>query len=146
MLMVFLLFWTLVLLSCAYASITGGPDGRRASALVILASLASITGGGSENWIQTQYQVFIVDGIMLIALVAIALHSKSYWPIWMSAFQFNAVGTHIATFVSQDYAASIYRGLSGFWALPAILSMVIGIYLDNAAGWKRGDPTKVMPI
>ncbi len=130
-----ILFWLLAILSCAYAFIAGGRDGKLAAIVIIAAALATMVGPETGDWIETQLAVSLVDTAALAAMIFITLRSKAYWTIWMTAFHLNAVATHLATLIASGFAAELYQGLSGFWAIPMLLSMVIGIYLDNRSEW-----------
>ncbi|WP_164117431.1 hypothetical protein [Sphingorhabdus sp. Alg239-R122] len=135
-------FWMLVILSCTYASFAGGRDGRRASLVILCASLLSLTGQETDSWLETQFIVMVIDLITLMAMLAIALSSKAYWPLWVAAFQVNTVATHMATLFSASFAASIYQALGGFWAIPGLLAMVIGIAMDQSSNLAQPGDSK----
>jgi hypothetical protein len=62
------------------------------------------------------------------------LHSRSYWPIWMTGFHLIAVTTHFSVMLAPHYTPAIYRGMQSVWALPVLVSMLIGVALDRQAG------------
>jgi hypothetical protein len=154
--MIIFLFWSLVLFSCVYAAVAGGKDGKWATAIIILASLLTIPasrmeqwGQGQipvmlasyltipasklEQWGQTQIPVMIVDAAALLAMYVLTLRSRAYWPIWMTAFQLVSVATHFATLASPSFAPRIYQGMESLWAIPGLLSMIVGIALDRGS-------------
>ncbi|MEI9928037.1 MAG: hypothetical protein WDN44_10540 [Sphingomonas sp.] len=56
----------------------------------------------------------------------------------MAGFQLIAVVTHLATLLAPRFLPDIYFAAESFWALPVLLSMVIGVALDRRAGLKTG--------
>ena len=63
-----------------------------------------------------------------------AFHSKFYWPLWFAAFHLLAVLSGILIIVFSVALAPYHWALSGVWALPAVISMAIGVVLDHRAG------------
>ena len=51
----------------------------------------------------------------------------------ITAFQLLTVATHLATILAPDYLPKIYSAIATFWAVPLLLSMVAGVYLDHRA-------------
>lgn len=129
--MIILLFWFLMLLCCFYAAVAGGRDGKWATAIIILASILTVPATFLAQWGQTQLPVMVVDVSVLTAMYILTLKSRVYWPIWMTAFQLVSVATHFATLVSPSFTPLIYQGMESMWAIPGLLSMVIGISLDR---------------
>jgi len=128
------LFWLLVIVTCGHAATFGGKDGRWAAGLVIAASLltlpATVLGRG---WGRTELAILAVDVMLLIGLYALMLCSRRYWPIWMVGFHLVAVASHLGTIVVPDFTPAIYRALGSLWAIPMLLTMMIGIERDRKA-------------
>jgi len=136
--MIGLLFWLLVALSCGHAVIFGGRDGRLAVALIMLASLLTIPATRmGRSWGETELAVLAVDLALLAGLYALMLRSRRYWPVWMAGFHLIAVVTHLSTMLVPAFAPRIYRSLESFWAIPVLLSMLLGVELDRRAA-RRG--------
>lgn len=132
--MVALAFWILLTLSCAYAALFGGRDGRCASLMIILAAIASAwVQTSADQWITSNLTVMAIDVGLLIGLMTLMLLSKAFWPIWMSASQLMTVMTHTGTLLVFGFKPNIYAGLATLWVLPCLGSMVMGITLD----WMR---------
>ncbi len=129
--MIILLFWFLALICCFYAAVAGGRDGKWATAIIILASILTVPATFLAHWGQTQIPVMVVDTAVLIAMYVLALRSRAYWPIWMTAFQLVSVTTHFATLVSPSFTPAIYQAMESLWAIPGLLTMVVGISLDR---------------
>lgn len=128
------LFWLLVLVTCSHAAALGGRDGRWAAFLVIAASLltlpATLLGRG---WGRTELAILMVDLMLLIGLYALMLRSRRYWPIWMVGFHLVAVASHLGTILVPTFSPAIYRALGSLWAIPMLVTMMVGIELDRKA-------------
>jgi hypothetical protein len=87
-----LLFWMLTLVGCAYAAAAGGRDGAWACSLLVGASILSIPAAHiGRHWDQTEWGIFAVDTILLVALGTLMLRSGRYFPVWMVGFQLRRV-------------------------------------------------------
>jgi len=129
-----LLYWLLALLCCGYAILLGGRDGRWAGFLFLAASGLTIPAGRlGQAWGKTEYLVLGVDLAFLASLYALMLTSRRYWPIWMVGFHLLAVVTHLSTLMAPDFTPRIYRAMGSFWAIPVLLSLLIGVELDRRA-------------
>lgn len=132
--MISIIFWLLALLSGGFVWLHGQAEGRRAIALFLVATL--LTGAVQvlhTRWQQTHWPLMMVDTAYLIAAYVFALRSDRYWPLWIAAFQLLTVATHFATIIAPDYLPKIYSAIATFWVVPLLLSMVVGVYLDDRA-------------
>jgi len=126
-----------LLLCTLYASINGGRTGRAGAAIFIVATILSAAAATmNPSWATTSYGLFVVDGGCLIALIALAMNSSRYWPIWAMGFQTVAVATHMATFWLPELVPKSYQALLSFWAIPILWVMVMGTRKDRQ--YERG--------
>lgn len=127
-----IVFWVLIILCCGYAALFGGAEGRCASILILA---AVITTGLAQmlvpSWTATHLPILTIDVLLWLGLLRLMLNSRHYWPIWMAAAQTLTVTTHLATGFIADFDQGVYAGLGTVWAIPCLLSMVVGIALDN---------------
>jgi hypothetical protein len=132
-----LLFWMLALLSCSHAILFGGRDGRWAAFLILIASGLTLPATLLDQayW-ETELTILAADLFLLGGLYAVMLASRRYWPIWMVGFHLVAVVTHLSTLIVPDFTPRMYRAMESFWAIPVLLSMLIGVELDRRAAWK----------
>jgi hypothetical protein len=136
-----LLFWLLVLISCGHAITFGGKEGRWAAALIIAASLLTVIAAGmEENWGDLETARMIVDLALLLGLYSLMISSRRYWPIWMTGFHLIAVVTHLSVMIAPGFTPQIYRALQSFWAIPVLLALLIGVELDRRSAL-AGRPT-----
>jgi hypothetical protein len=140
-----LLFWTLALLCCSYAALFGGRDGRWATLLIFAA--AALTAPATlfgRAWGETELAILAVDILLLAGLYALMLGSRRYWPIWMVGFHLIAVVTHLSTMLAPSFTPRMYKAMESFWAIPVLLSMLIGVELDRrAASRSRLSPSGI---
>jgi hypothetical protein len=52
----------------------------------------------------------------------------------MVGFHLVAVVTHFSTLLTPDFTPRIYRALESVWAIPVLLSLLIGVEKDRRAG------------
>ena len=134
-----LLYWGFLLLSCAYGVAFGRVEGRRIAVIYVVGSLLTIPAQRMDvGWLHAQAPVAIVDTLMLVALLLVAGRSRCYWPIWIAGFQLNTVATHAAAMFAPSFAPRIYFAMASLWALPALLFLVIGIAKDRRARFAHG--------
>jgi|SRR5215217_4163316 len=140
-----LLFWLLTLLCCGRAIMAGGRDGRWASFLFLAAVGLTIPAARlGRAWGETELWIFGVDLIFLASLYVLMLKSRRYWPMWLTGFQLVAVVTHLSTMVDPNFTPQMYRAMESFWAIPLLLSLLIGVELDRRAS-KAGHSGPIFP-
>lgn len=132
-----ILFWMLALLCCSHAVLFGGRDGRWATFLILAgAALTAPATLFGRAWGETELAIFAVDLLLLAGLYALMLASRRYWPIWMTGFHLVAVVTHLSTTLVPSFTPRMYKAMESFWAIPVLLSMLIGVELDRRAAWR----------
>lgn len=120
-----------LLLCVGYASLFGGRTGRIGSAIFVAASVVTAPATTVDpSWSGTSYAVFAVDGVCLVLLIALAISSNRFWPIWAVGFQTVAVATHLATIWMPDIVPKAYYALLSFWSIPILWVMVAGTRKD----------------
>ena len=126
------LFIPLLLVCCGYAAGAGGKDGRWIAAMLVFAMLLSIPAGSLRGaWHQLQLPVLGIDLLLLAGLLWVALRTRAYWPLWLTAFHLLSVTSHIATIAEPRIEPFVYFSVSTFWSLPGLLVMVAGIMRDR---------------
>jgi peptidoglycan/LPS O-acetylase OafA/YrhL len=140
-------FATVLLLSCFYAAWRGGRSGQTGAAIFLAASILTIPASQQNpEWTTRMIYVWAVDFGCLIALMALAFHSRRYWPIWATGFQIASIATHGAITIYPDGPPVVYMGLESFWSIPILLVMLMGTRLDHKSGaFQKRDAQKVRP-
>lgn len=126
----------ILVLTTAYAGLFGGRAGIAGAAIFWAGSLLTVAVT-ETHWASTEYGVMLVDLSCLLALVLLAFASNRCWPIWATGFQAVAVMTHITTLIAPGFWPRAYYFLVGAWALPVLLAMAFGTYLDHNADLRR---------
>ncbi len=107
----------------------GGLDERLAAGAFALATLASRLSTHSE-YLQTETGVLVIDGLLLFGLVALALRSDRFWPLWAAGFQLVAITVHFASMTEQgDFAWAYAVGLI-FWSYPVMIALMVGTWME----------------
>lgn len=120
----------LQLLTSGYAWWKGGAP-ERIVALLMLAAYAlsmAVQSQFSNRFYGVEAGIFLVDGVMLLALLAVALRAERFWPIWMTGLQAVAVAAHLAKMVSPAVMPVAYATMLAFWSFPMMAILVIGTY------------------
>lgn len=131
---------SLVVICCGYAAIRGGGDGRWAAAIMLSGIILSVAAAHVDHsYSRTATWIFGIDLAVLAALFVLAVRSRRYWPVWMTAFHGVSVATHIATIIDPAFLPKAYQAMVSFWALPMLLVMLLGVMTDRRAGLIGGD-------
>lgn len=144
--MIALAFWAFTFLCCGYAAAFGGPDGRRIAAAYIIACFATLVALFIQTeWSRTHWPTFLVDFVLLAVLWRIALGSRRWFATWFTGFHLVAVVSHLASLMVPGYAFKLYFFLQGFWSVPMLLALVIGVELDRRAGLRDDRTSPAIP-
>jgi len=137
-----LLFWILCLAACGYAILLGGWEGKVVTVIVLVSTIATVVALRplDTHWYTTNHLMMAVDVTTFLALFLVAARSRRWWPVWFAAFQLNTLAAHVATMLSPSFSALVYRGYEGLWAIPCLLAMIFGIYLDRERMTDHGAP------
>lgn len=133
--MIFLLVFWLFLLG---ALAIGWQAGDRRDRKVIGAIGAAATLTAAANMLAAGWQALALVAAIDLALLGIvgfyALTGNRHWPVWFAAFQASAAMIGIAAlFLPAELRLSASM-IGGFWAIPALVAMVVGLLRDQRAG------------
>lgn len=134
------MFWPLVTFltiigCCGVALRWGGRDERIAAVGFLLAVVATnVTTDGAYT--HTETGVLVVDVITFFGLLALALRSDRFWPMYAAAFQLVGTTIHFAS-LSQtgDFSWAYYIALI-FWTFPVFIALAAGTWLEGR--YRRG--------
>jgi hypothetical protein len=77
-----------------------------------------------------EYGVGIVDTGLLVALLAIALHSGKFWPMWATGFHLAGILVHVAA-ASTPLLPAAYATLLGIFGWMVVVSVFAGTVYEN---------------
>jgi len=121
----FLIAW---LAACGFGWGWGGRPERLGAATMFWGAIVSIPAAmifGSQ-WTHPEYGVFLVDLVVLGALIALMLAFDRFWLIWATSSQLIAVTIHIVTMVDHGFLPKAYAIAQPFWAYPALIALTVG--------------------
>ena len=126
----YLIFWTILLVTCGYALWRGRKYERIAAIVFLTATIASVY---SHMTLQVRYQTVdigevIVDSGVLVAVIGIALASDRFWPLWVAGLQLTTLVAHLLKAVQLELVPHAYGAAARFWVYPIFLIIVIGTW------------------
>lgn len=132
--MIFLLANTVFLiLSVAYGWLAGDRLDRQAAAWIVAALLGTLAATTFVADDRAILAVLVVDLVLLAAIVRVALKSVRYWPTWFAGLHLAGVTCLFAALIASPPHNETLRVFAGFWGVPALLTMVFGLFLDRRA-------------
>lgn len=124
------IFVALLLLFCGYALWRGGAPERIAAAAMLGATFASalVRSDVDHRFIEMEMGLLLVDGLLLIVLVAIALRADRGWPLLVAGLHLVTVGTHAIKLIEPDMIRVTYAVMLAFWSYPMVITLAIGTW------------------
>ena len=125
-----ILFWLLLLVSCGYALWRGRKYERIAALVFVTATIVSILGHSPlrGRYVEIEASDLIVDSAVLFAVVAIALVSDRFWPLWVAGLQLVDSMSHLMKAIDASLLPTVYGAAERFWSYPILLILFIGAW------------------
>ena len=129
----YLIFWTILLICCGYALLRGRKYERMAAVLFLSATVLSLL---AHMYVRAGYTVMnlgevAVDTAVLVALIAIALSSDRFWPLWAAGFQLVGSMAHVLKTIDVTFAPMGYAVAARFWSYPILLVLFLGAWRQH---------------
>jgi hypothetical protein len=126
-------FWTLLLLTCGYALWRGRKYEQLSALIFISASVASVLARSAlhENYSAVARSDLVIDLLVLIALVAVALRSDRFWPLWVAGLQLTISLSHVLKAIQPDLLPLAYAAAERFWSYPTLIILFIGAWRQH---------------
>ena len=125
-------FWLLLLMSCGYALWRGRKYERIASLVFISATVLSILGHSPhDRYVAIEASDLIIDTSVLVAVIAIALASDRFWPLWVAGLQLVDSMSHLMKAIDASLLPTVYGAAERFWSYPILLILFIGAWRQN---------------
>lgn len=132
MLALYLLFTILWVSTCTYAWLRGGWEGRIIAALLVLALLATPVAIRLAAPIASKgATLLLVDAMLLAGLVAVALRTDRYWPLWLVGLHLLSVCAEILALMEGRQLMHAYEAVQVFWTVPMQVVLAYGVLLDR---------------
>lgn len=127
------LYWAFLLTTLGLAWALGPGETRRSIAVIVAATVATASAQTVLDGETALAVILGIDALLLAYFVSLALRSDRYWPLWFAAFCALGVLASISAYVFPRENFAAYQNYAGFWAIPALLSLVTGTLLDSRA-------------
>lgn len=126
-------FWLLLLVSCGYALWRGRRYERMAAMVFIGATVISIILRSpiEGRYSGVEISDLVIDTAVLAAVIAIALVSDRFWPLWAAGLQLVDSLSHIMKAVRADLLPHVYGAAERFWSYPILIILFIGAWRQH---------------
>ncbi|WP_425997508.1 hypothetical protein [Caulobacter sp. DWR1-3-2b1] len=115
-----------LIVTCGAAVWRGGRPERWAAAAMALAWLGSTFAQRSLQLWGPQTGIMIIDGLLLAALLLIALRSDRWWPMWASGFHGLGVFLHLAVMIDAGIWGRAYYVAGAIFSYLTMIALLIG--------------------
>lgn len=128
-----LIFWSLVLLTFAYALWRGRSDEKLAGATCLAATVATkfAVSPLTARYSGVEFGLLFIDLAVLGAFVAIALRSQRFWPLWVAGLQLTNSMAHLMKAVDFALIPRAYAAAAAFWSYPILFIIIIGTWRQH---------------
>lgn len=129
----FVIFWAILLFCCGYALLRGRKDERIAAIVFIAATVTSVVVHLTTDvrYLSLDVGDVLIDSLVLLALIAIALTSDRFWPLWAAGFQLVGSLAHLLKAIDVTLAPWGYAVAAPFWSYPILLVLFIGAWRQH---------------
>ena len=138
-----ILFWLLLVASCGYALWRGRRYERIAALVFIAATVLSILGHSPLRirYVGIETSDVIVDSAVLVAVVAIALASDRFWPLWVAGLQLVDSMSHLMKVIDAEIVPRVYAAAERFWSYPILAILLLGAWRQHRRSLDDHKPT-----
>jgi len=138
----YIIFWAFLLFTCGYA-LWRGRKYEQLSALVFIgASVASLLSHApaQQRYMGIEISDLVIDLVVLAALVAIALRSDRFWPLWVAGLQLTVSVSHLMKAIQPDLMPFAYAAAERFWSYPILLILFVGAWRQHKRKHEFDEP------
>ena len=130
------IFWALLIITCGYALWRGRKYEQLSALVFIAATIASVLArtSGQERYFAVERSDLIIDTLVLAAMVAIALRSDRFWPLWVAGLQLTISLSHVLKAIQPDLLPLAYAAAERFWSYPTLIILFIGAWRQHRRG------------
>lgn len=128
-----ILFWLLLVVSCGYALWRGRKYERIAAGVFVGATVLSILGHSPlhSRYVGIEISDLLVDTAVLIAVLAIALVSDRFWPLWVAGLQLVDSMSHVMKAIDATLVPPVYAAAERFWSYPILGILLVGAWRQH---------------
>ncbi|WP_448582991.1 hypothetical protein [Thermaurantiacus sp.] len=125
-----ILFAALLLGTLALAWRRGGRE-ERLAALALLCSALLSPLAQNRGFAGPEYWILLIDALLFLALGAIALTSRAFWPLWAAGFQLGALAVHLAAARVPEILPAAYAATLIIWSYPVVVAVALGTWFEG---------------
>lgn len=128
-----IIFWIVLLASCGYALWRGRRYERIAAIVFIAATVLSIIARSplQGRYHELEISDLIIDSGVLVSVVAIALVSDRFWPLWAAGLQLVDSMAHMLKALQPTLIPAVYGAAERFWSYPILIILLIGAWRQH---------------
>lgn len=128
-----IIFWIVLVVSCGYALWRGRRYERIAALVFVSATILSILGHSPlrGRYVALETSDLIVDSAVLVAVLAIALVSDRFWPLWAAGLQLVDSMSHVMKVLDAQLIPTVYGAAERFWSYPILIVLLIGAWRQH---------------
>lgn len=131
------IYYVALFITVAVALKRGGPLERWAAYTALIASVLTSVVTPFPTWTHIEFNIFVIDLMVLLSFWLIALNTKRFWPYWITGWQLIAIFGHVQKFMFSEVLARPYSLLSVYIAYPIIILI---LYASGSSG-RRSEVT-----
>jgi uncharacterized membrane protein (UPF0136 family) len=80
-----------------------------------------------QMWDGLQLNVLLIDAAALLSFAFIALRSRRFWPLWITAFQLIVVVAHVAKYFYPGVLSPAYAIGESIWSLLQVVLLTAAV-------------------
>ncbi|MFW2828890.1 hypothetical protein [Sphingomonas sp. ID0503] len=119
-------FVILMIASCGYAIVRGGIPERVVAISYVVCTVLTVLLLRSVDvrYAGLELGVMFVDIGLLAVMLAVALMSERYWPLWMTAMQAMTVLANLGRLLPQVRAWTYWNAIT-LWSYPMLVLLIV---------------------
>lgn len=128
-----LLYWTLLLFTCALVFLRGRRDEQIAALVAFGGSVVTLLTHTivDVRYVDVEQGDLLIDLAVLIAFVGLALYSDRFWPLWVAGFQLTSSLAHFLKAVEPGLIPQAYAAAARIWSYPILIIILIGAWRSH---------------
>lgn len=123
-------FRILLIIVALYVLLRGQRDERHVGIILVAGVIATKLAltPVDERFAAIEFNVMLVDLVVLAGFVWVALRSQRFWPLWIAGFQLTTVLGHLLKGIDSDLIPQAYGAALYFWAYPILIVLAAGTW------------------
>ncbi len=107
----------------------GGRD-ERTGAFALLAAGLLTPVLVRHSYAGPEYGVVLVDALLFAALLALAMGSRAFWPVWAAGFQLVGLAVHAAAAMVPEMLPAAYADSLAIWSYSVMAALFVGTIVE----------------